>query len=359
MRALLCVWFATALAACAQQAAGSDPTPTARRLYTAGEQRLAEGRPEEAIRLWRGAITQLPATEEYDDLRHKLVLRLAYGHLLAYQDTGRLAYLFDAKTMLDLYVLRHEALFGDGPAARAARGWVYEVLFEIESRIETPPLDVAAASAEPFVDAADATQETDVQEVTQGDHRVVVVRRRGLADIDDPALRRALVEWNPRPDAPSVLTRPGQEPWVPARAYVRLDGTPTVDDGAATPVVARTLAGAMLTAARPALRQCYEDAFARRPAAHVTVGLRFSITAAGVVADPTIVRGSLGDPAGDACMLEHLRGARLEGDAPPEEVRLDIDLMFFYAASVQINESTGRAPTVLDPPPEDPAAEAH
>jgi hypothetical protein len=113
----------------------------------------------------------------------------------------------------------------------------------------------------------------------------------------------------------------------------------------------------MLTAARPGLRQCYEDAFARRPTASATVGVEFSITAAGVVAGPTIVRGALGDPAGDACVLEHLRGARLEGEAPPDEVRLDIDLMFFYAASVQINEYTGRAPTVLDPPPEDPAAE--
>ncbi len=50
------------------------------------------------------------------------------------------------------------------------------------------------------------------------------------------------------------------------------------------------------------------------------MGVQVSITAAGVVERQTIVRGSVGDPAGDACLLERLRGARPEGEAPEAEL---------------------------------------
>jgi hypothetical protein len=76
--------------------------PSPARIYTLGEERFAVGRYDDAVALWRHAILELPPTEANDELRHQLVLRLAYGQLMAWARSRDPAYVEDAKLMLEL-----------------------------------------------------------------------------------------------------------------------------------------------------------------------------------------------------------------------------------------------------------------
>ena len=313
-------------------------------------------------------------------------MRLSFGHMVAYGRTGRLGYLFGAKRMLDHYVVRHEEVFGDGEAARAARGQAYEILHQVESLIETPPADVPESADDSAVDHIDDGDDDDrsvaeddepsrsprgprrradaVVEDDEGLHRTVVVKRRHTADIDDLALRQALVEWNPDPNAPPVLTRPGVQEWIPARAYVRVDGVPKLLGSAASPIAARQLAADVVSTVRSQLRACYEGAYARAPADYRAVQLELSVADAGTITRAEIRGGGLGDAIGDACVLGRLEQVQLDrkalgGSTGREPPRLAIDLLFFYDETVFMGEAHGRVPTALDPPAEDPAAEPH
>lgn len=105
--------------------APEDPrrmTPTASRIYGMGEQSFKNGRYDEAILLWRHALLQLPEPAAADDLRHKLILRIGYGQLVAHAASGDRTHPANAQQMLLRYAVKHEQLFGDRPGAERQRG---------------------------------------------------------------------------------------------------------------------------------------------------------------------------------------------------------------------------------------------
>lgn len=334
-----------------RRARGAEPV--AQRLYQVGEQKFAEGHPAQAVALWRHAITQLPQTERYDGLRHKLILRTGFGQVVAYHATGELVHLFDGKRMLDRYLVAHQALFGESEAAKRERGEVYELLYELESRIEDPPLAVAAASAVDLIASDDAAideaspppaptrkskrRKRRAVEDAEGDHRTVVVDTHDRPSVDDPAMKRTLTRWNPQ--AGLVLTAPSIDPWLPARAYVRIDGLPKrIDDATHDAGKARApaLAAEIVRSIRPALRACYDGAYAREPADYATATVEVDVVRDGSVGGVVIASGEVGDAIGDACVLDQLAKAQVPmGDA--QSMRLSIDLVFFFDQAVMSN----------------------
>lgn len=342
-----------------RRAKGSEPV--AQRLYQVGEEKFAAGHPEEAVALWRHAITQLPQTEDYDNLRHRLILRLGFGQVVAYHASGKLAHLFDGKRMLDRYLVAHQSLFGETEAAKRERGEVYELLYELESRIEDPPETVEAGTAvglvagddEAATTTADATppesrskskrRKRRAVEDAEGDERTVVVDTHGRPSVDDPEMKRELTRWNPQ--AGLIMTAASIEPSLPARAYVRIDGLPRRIDGGDQELGqtrAPGLAAEIVRSVRPALRACYDGAFTRTPTDYALATVEVDVADDGSVGGAVIAAGVVGDAIGDACVLEHLAKARVaEGDAQP--MRLKIDLMFFFDQKVDFNEGSGRA----------------
>jgi hypothetical protein len=339
--------------------AGGSSEPGAKRIYNAGEARFAAGEPEQAVSLWRHAITQLPSTEQYDALRHKLILRLAFGQMVAYQHSADLAYLFDAKQMLDRYLVAHAELFGEGAAAKGERDQVYELLTEVERLLEDPPVEIAASSARdhlagratasaasadaaaPDAPGTTAGKRRRAREDAEGDERVVVVDTKGRPSVDDPEFKAKLRSW--LPEAGLSLTAPSTQPWLPARSYVRLDGRAArLDDGRGGPA-AQAVASDVLRAVRPALRACYDGAYARVPADYALATVELTVTSDGTVATPRIVDGVVGDAEGDVCVIEHLEGARLAAFEADGAMTLEVPLMFFFENAVLANEASVEA----------------
>lgn len=383
-----CLAISLGLSACAGVGRGSVAPESgesfARRLYAVGEQRFAEGRADQAVALWRHAITQLPQTAQYDELRHELVLRLGYGQLVAYETTGKLAHLYDGARMLERYVAKHEELFGDRRHAKAERDQVYELLGEIELQIAKPsrppgqtdaaPLVADTSEPPPFdpflrgIPSQPATLDTSVGEDPQptpmaqrkaweaahpdrswsrpraddrGLERVVVVDRRKLArpDINDPVLREALRRWDPF--AGAILTAPSIAEIHGPRALVRIGGLARRIDGKGERLAAHGLAAAAIRSARPALRACYDAAFARNPTFVATTEVSFTVEADGSIATPRIVEGSTGDALGDICVLERLAAVKLPATDGREATSVAIPLTFFYEGTRYINEANG------------------
>lgn len=370
--AALLVSTGATVAGCATAGPAKQSTPTAKRLYNVGEERFAAGEPEQAVQLWRHAITQLPPTKDFDALRHELILRLAFGQIVSYHHGGKLVHLFDAKRMLERYLVAHEGLFGEAEKAKAERGEVYEILFEVERRIEDPPVDVAATSAVAMVEprgdgtAAGGTAPGDdpnattaaqgaspaatttlprksrrrAREDAEGNDRVVVVDTRDRPSVDDPAMLKKLKKWGPEDGL--VLTAPSVVPWLPARAYVRIDGLAHRLDEGEGRKGAQSVASAVIRSVRPALRACYDGAFARAPADYALATVEFAVDADGAVQTPRIVDGMVGDALGDVCVLERLADAYVGDDENVEPMRLAVNLMFFFDDAVMMNEGNSR-----------------
>ncbi len=356
----------------------------AQRLYSAGEQRFAQGRADQAVALWRHAITQLPQTDRFDELRHKLVLRMGYGQLVAYHQTGKLAHLYDGARMLERYAAKHEALFGSDARAKAQRDQVYELLGELELRISEPPVRPGQADAsavladdtppprfDPFmrsIPSSPKVLDTGVGEDPQptpmaqrkdweakhpdrawgkaagddeGLERVVVVngRKLALADINDAELRQSLRRWDPF--AGSVMTAPGIAQVHGPRGLVRIGGLARRTDGKGDRLAAHGLAADAIRSARPALRACYDAAFARNPTFVAPTTVAFTVRGDGTVADPHIVSGSIGDSFGDICVLERLAAVKLPAREDGQSTAVSIPLTFFYEGARYLNEGTG------------------
>jgi len=159
------------LLACAhaEGAAPRSDRAAAQRIYAVAEQRYAEQAYDEAVSLMRHALLQLPPTAEHDQLRHRLVLRMAHTQLMDFAASGQAAALHDAQQMLTRYLERHEQLFGDGEGARAERGEVYELLHQVETRLEPPVIELNDEGGE-------------LDEIEEGDDE-----RPVLASADAPA----------------------------------------------------------------------------------------------------------------------------------------------------------------------------
>jgi hypothetical protein len=268
--------------------------------------------------------------------------------------------------MLERYIVTHEGLFGDKGDAKAERGEVYEILYEVESRIENPPVGgtPVPASEATLVAGADLPGAASVPEVAEpvaapaepkpakkrrrsgkkedaeGSERVVIVQTKERPSVDDPAMKKRLAAWGPEDGL--VLTAPGVQPWLPARAYVRIDGFAQRVDGG-TGGGAHAVAAAVIRAVRPALRACYDGAFARAPADFALAKFEFAVDADGTVSTPRLTGGMVGDPLGDACVLERLGAGKVEEEGAIEPMRVAVRLVFFYDGPVMFNEGNGRS----------------
>lgn len=340
------------LAACAGEAqpttvpSSAGPTSdvvsdASRRMYWLAEDQFAQGNYLGAIQLWRHALLQLPKTASADPVRHALVLRMAYGWLAAAETSGEVAPAVDGVTMLERYLERHEALFGDDGQARAERGQVYELLFELEERVpsqEEEESDTAAGEeAAPVVEVATAPESTDdpaSPDVGRDEDvefvRHVDVRRRKA----DPQVVRDRLESD-FSDADAGLTfgsyglalMQGPRPLLRVRA-AHWDG-----ERGERPR-ARGVARALAEQAREELLSCYLHAIGRNGNEPAMVGLRLEDK--GDHLSVVITSGSLLDGWGDVCVAESL--AKLD---VPEALALDTEFLFFVQGAQYAAEWSG------------------
>lgn len=305
-----------------------------------GEERYAEGRFDEAVALWGHAMLQLPADPSADIVRHKLVARMGYGLLQAHHATGDMSYLVDGQAMCELYVAKHEELFGDTESAKELRGEIYELLYEFDSRLdgqmtmeedEDEDATQIAAADPPTADPPAASSSAPAPELEDGEeYRLVKVRRIAWADPDDPRVRAFLRDQ--RFIGPSNLDH-GQDEVHPRRVLVRVGALPrpvAAKANARTRATARQAGLAAVEAARPALQRCYEVAMTRDPVIASRVEVTLTVKADGSVAHPRLVDGSVVDAQGDVCTIEALADARIESESLDAAVDVTMPLHFFY-----------------------------
>jgi hypothetical protein len=319
-------------------AAKSDVTE-AKRLYSIGEKVIVTGKAAQAVSLWRRAIVLLPPTAAYDDLRHKLVLRLGYGMIIAAEQTGDREFAVDAAYMLDRYAARHEQLFGDGAAAEKQRGEVYELLYEVETKLEEMPGAPEHASTEPAVQADEGAPEISERHVV-----VPSKRRLDRPDANDPKVRAALDSRQNDPYSGLVMTAPGARLLHPARGLVRMHGLarPIVESNDADhPLELHGLARAAFLSVRPALRGCYDAAFARTPTDVVDTEVELVLETDGTVSAAKITGAPVVDAIGTRCVAARLADARIADGHPDKRVRMRMPLVFFWRDAEFIDEASG------------------
>ena len=320
---------------------------TAARIYTTAEQLVDQGRYGEAVLLVRHAVLQLPEDSGADALRHRLLLRMAYLQMLAADQTGDLAHAQNAKVMLDRYLAKHEGLFGDGEEARAERGEVYEILYEVETLLEGPGEDEEATEVEehdvPAQPTAKAEKTFAGQDLEDSFTRKVRVQKQRLADPDDPRVRERLEGDFSSGEAGLVLTKGEFVMLHPARGLVRARGLATAvgERPAEERREARRLGRELLVRARPQLRRCYDAAFARTLVRVSTGTVEASIAPDGSVTKARIVEGGLADALGDVCVIERIEATHLAADTTRTETRVRLPLTFFRQNAVYIYEGTG------------------
>ena len=375
--------------ACARGEATEPPggdKATAQRIYMVAEERYSAGAYDEAAALMRHALLQLPATSEYDDLRHQLVLRMGHTQLRDHAATGQAAPLHDAQQMLTRYLERHQQLFGESARARKQRGEVYELLFHVEQRLEPTSIDLGDEPAMPPAKEGEVVASTtlDAPEVievpeppapeleavtpepasasppelearapaaTTTRHRdadgtevrdVVVHQQRRLASLDDPGIKEKLRSPYSTGWLGGVLTAWGITKMRDARPLVRGYSRLTGDGDLSQQLLARRAGQSLLHEARARLRECYASAYTRRPVDALDSEVEASIHPDGSISHVRIVEGGLVDGYGDACLIEALQGATV---APLEEtaepVRVQVALTFFYESALYINEGSG------------------
>ncbi len=335
---------------------------TASRIYAVAEQRVEDRRYAEAVRLIRRALLQLPEHADADRLRHQLLLRLAYVQMLAYDQTRDRVFIDDAQQMLERYLVKHQALFGEAAKAKAERDEVYEILHTVETLRDAPepervlqdlPADLQEnAEPEPVDTPAEEAEEQEPERVDThagegGDaeyKRKVRVRPRGkLAQPDDPRVRERLRSNLSDAEVAAVLTSPGIElvhgprPLVRGRVASSADGV----QSRGREKLARRLGRELLVEARPRLRRCYEAAFSRQSLAVLEGTVEASIQPDGTVTNVRIVQGGLVDALGDVCVIEGIEATRIAAEAERAATRVRLPLVFFYEGPVYIVEEHG------------------
>lgn len=340
-------------------ACGKEPQPTtvpssagpskeavsdaSRRIYWLAEEQFGKGDYLGAVQLWRHALLQLPKTAAADSVRHALVLRMAYGWLAAAETSGEVAPAIDGVTMLERYVERHEALFGDSERAQAERGQVYEILFELEERLpssedtsetegteteEVPsPTAEIATVAEPTDDGPppEAGQDGDAEFV-----REVDVRRRKT----DPQVARDRLESDfSSADAGLTFGSYGLALLQGPRPLLRVRTARWSGERGERPR-ARSVARAIADEAREELLLCYLHAVGRNGNEPAVVGVRLEDK--GDHLSVVITGGSLLDAWGDVCVAESL--AKLE---VPQALSLDTEFLFFVQGAQYAAEWSG------------------
>lgn len=340
----------------------------AARIYAIAEGQRKAGEYANAVLLVRHAILQLPESEQSDAVRHKLILRMAYLELMAYDDTGDVRFAQDAQKMLEAYVAKHEALFGDSLKAKNQRGEVYELLYEVELVLEgaDPTGGVGddatlvatagpRAQGGPTAPVRRASQEEELPDEPVDTHagevveatmkRKVRVRKSRLAQPDDPRVRRRIESSVSDGHRAAALTHGRAEKVHGPRPLVRAAKLPRHARKEAPKEerrLARQLGYELLRSSRPRLKQCYVAAFARNPADVALSTVEVSVQPDGRVKRAKVLDGKLVDGLGDVCVVEQISRTTLARDDARPEVRLRLPLVFFYQDTVMIDEPSGQ-----------------
>lgn len=320
-------------------------TDASRRIYWLAEEQFSKGDYFGAVQLWRHALLQLPKTASADPVRHALVLRMAYGWLAAAEATGEAAPAIDGVTMLERYIERHEALFGDDKHAQQERGQVYEILFELEQRLPSSD-DASDPAQEDETEEEKLSGNTEIAKASEGSDdepppvaggdgdaefvREVDVRRRKT----DPQLARDRLESDfSNADAGLMFGSYGLALMQGPRPLLRVRTAQWTGERGERPR-ARSAARAIADQAREELLSCYLHAVGRNGNEPAAVGLRLEDK--GDHLSVVITSGSLLDAWGDVCVAESL--AKLE---VPQALALDTEFLFFVQGGQYVAEWTG------------------
>lgn len=301
---------------------------TAQTYYLAGEAAYEDADYGQAAALWKRAVIELPRRPAYDGLRHKLLVRVGHGQLMAYASTGDQAYLDEGIAMLEAYAERHTQLLGDTAEAQDERGQVFELIGEMEvaredrraSQTELPEMQAETPEEDSFVDPhADEILTED------GLEREVRVRGYERPDVNDPVTRAKLASPFANDLQPGVLTRSGSFSYEP-RALVRLTRLPLPragNDAAAASRVGRSV----VSVGRRVMQDCYAEHLSEGTT-ETAVRVQISVADDGAVTLANLASGSLGSEDADACLVDGLETVQLaEYDAGAVDASLD--LMFF------------------------------
>ena len=308
-------------------------------LYLTGEALYEAGMFDEAVSLFRHALLMLPATPAYDGLRHELVLRMAYTLLSAHARHSDVADLERANELLERYLARHDALFGERPEFEAERNQIFELLGDVSLALESARAHRTHGGPP---DAAEPDPHTG--EVLRASFvRRVEVDTRGPG-VDDPEVRARLRSRFGDATAIPRLTKPGLVEITPRRVLVRLRSLPRRTNKQSKHHVRPALS--VVESARPHLERCYAQAYARRPRDVVDVKVEVTVSATGGARRPSIVDGELIDPRGDACVLDAIERAYVS-DLPPSSqhpLRVSLSFRFFWQPPRTVNDATGHSP---------------
>ncbi|MEM7160064.1 MAG: hypothetical protein AAF799_44920 [Myxococcota bacterium] len=351
--------LALALAGCAggSRTARAPSKPSAGEIYGHGEARYAAGAYDEAVQLWRHAVLELPQTAAYDELRHKLVCRMAYGQLMSWNASRDPGYLTDAKVMLDRYLERHESLHGDSESATKQRGDIYELLYQVESRLpaqseavgagaeaegEEVAFAEAATSSESFDETAPRAAPEDAESWSDDEDsdevRTIVVRRQ--PSVDDPEIRRRLNHPLYNPFNLNGLGAPEMVVYHGPRAMVRR-GLARANGDVSARREGRRAASFAMDAARPEIAECFAAAHARQPGAVSRTMLSFSVEPDGSISEAMIADGQVVDTLGDLCVIEALENATVRSEVVAARREVAIPITMWMTGTMLMDEWGG------------------
>ncbi len=331
--------------------------PSAARMYQTAEAMAADGHYADAVRLARHSILSLPRTADNDELRHALILRMAYLQLLTAQVEQDAAYAQDAATMLLAYGQRHEALFS--PDRGEERDAIYELLYEAETlaeRLQQPaPASASAPVAAVVPEVVDTPPDAHAGEELEAKmEREVHVRRAWFYDEDDPMVRSRLESSFSGAMGYDFLTTPGVAVLSGPRPMVRrgrpVESVPLQGGRSPSRRGLQTLSRAVLSSSRPALRNCFREAASRAGVLQAEATVEVSITPVGETHNVAVVEGELIDAIGDVCVIEELDRVMLAVGAPSESVRIRLPLRFFYDGPDLMSEGKDGGPKSIPHP---------
>lgn len=325
------------------------PVLTPGQMYALGEARYAEGYLGEAVELWKHSFVALPPNEHNDELRHKLVLRIAHGQLMKWSVSNETMPLRDAQVMLTRYLEKHEALFGDTDRAKQERADVYEILYEVETRLPGGEQFEAAQSGDPEVEDVEEVEQTETATAdayvpsTKGEVREINVKTQ-RPSVDDPEMRAKLRSEFANAENGYVLAAPELATMYDTRVLVRGGPGRVVEgDVPGARKKARLAARLLVDAARADLEQCFTAAISRYPEPHASGIVQLTIDDKGAVSRAHFVDGGLIDVLGDVCVMSELQATTVPDTRAHATMTINVPLTFLVEEETVIYEGTGRS----------------
>ena len=318
-------------------------------MYALGEARYSEGYLGEAVELWKHSLVALPPNEHNDELRHKLVLRIAHGQLMKWAISKETVPLRDAQAMLSRYLEKHQALFGDTERANAERGEVYEILYEVETRLPGGERFEAAQAGDVEVEDAEDVEEPETATAdayvpsTKGEVRKINVKTP-RPSVDDPEMRAKLRSEFANAENGYLLAAPELATLHDTRVLVR-GGPPRVVEGSVRGArkKARRAARSLVEAARADLEQCFTAAISRFPAPHASGIVQLTIDDKGEVSRAHFVDGGVIDVLGDVCVRAELQATTVPDTRAHAPMTITVPLTFLVEEETVMYEGTGRS----------------